>query len=393
MSPRQPDGAPAPADGRLPETALAALGRAPLGVYVHVPFCLTRCGYCGFNTYTSGDRSAFVEAALREIELAARVLGDGAPAVATVFLGGGTPTLLDPGQLAALVAAIDDRLGLAPDAEITVEANPDTIDAGGLAALRGAGVTRMSFGVQSVRPHVLAVLERSHAPERALAAIGEARALGFDGVSADLIYGAPGETADDWTASVRAVLDAGADHVSAYGLTIEPGTRLAAQVRRGELPAPDPDAMADRYADADALLRGAGLRWYELSSWTRSDAARCRHNLGYWRSADWWGVGPGAHSHVAGVRWWNVLHPGAYAAALAEGRSPARARETLDPATRRLERVMLEVRLADGLDAALVDADALARLTADGLLERHGDRAVLTLRGRLLADAVTRALA
>jgi len=361
----------------------------PLGIYVHVPFCLTRCGYCDFNTYTSGDRGAYVEAALAEIDLAATRLRRPAD---TVFFGGGTPTLLAPDQIARLLGRMRDRLGLADDVEVTVEANPDTVDAASLAGLREAGATRLSFGVQSVRPHVLAALERVHGPQRALDAIAEARAAGFAVISADLIYGTPGEDADDWAASLQAVLGAGVDHVSAYGLSIEPGTRLGAQVRRGARPAPDPDTMADRYAAADALLSDAGLRWYELSNWAREPGARCRHNIGYWRSGDWWGIGPGAHSHVDGTRWWNVRHPAAYAQALAEGRSPRSGAETLDAATRRFERVMLEVRLADGLDTDLCDPDALARLRDGGLLTVHDGRAVLTLRGRQLADHVVREL-
>jgi len=394
VPPVQPDGQPAPADGALPAAALRGLGTRPFGVYVHVPFCLTRCGYCDFNTYTTGDRPGYVAAVLAEIDLAARVLGGGPPGGAdTVFLGGGTPTLLEPAQIARLLDAVQRRVGLAPGAEITVEANPDTVDERGLRALRAAGVTRVSFGVQSVRPHVLAALERRHDGARALAAIGEARAAGFEHVSADLIYGTPGEQPGDWKASLEAVLAAGVDHVSAYGLTVEPGSRLAAQVRRGERPAPEPDTLADRYAAADALLAARGLRWYELSNWAAAPAARCRHNLGYWRSGDWWGFGPGAHSHVGGTRWWNVLRPADHAARLAAGRSPARARETLDPAARRLERVLLEVRLAEGLDTALAAGEALRCLADRGLLERRGDRAVLTLAGRQLADAVARELA
>jgi oxygen-independent coproporphyrinogen-3 oxidase len=395
VSIRQPDGAPAPPDGALGPSARAAIGRAPLGVYLHVPFCLTRCGYCDFNTYTTGDRGAFVTAALAEVRLAARVLGaDGPPPpVRTVFLGGGTPTLLTADEIGALLEAISAEIGFAGDVEITVEANPDTVDEAVLAALRAHGVTRVSFGVQSVVPHVLAVLERLHEPERALEVIGAATTLGFDGVSADLIYGTPGEADADWEASLHAVLATGVSHVSTYGLTIEPGTKLAAQVRRGAVPRPDADVQARRYATADARLRAAGLDWYELASWSRADAARCRHNEGYWRSHDWWGIGPGAHSHVAGTRWWNVAHPGEYARRLGAGTSPARAREELDAPARRLERVMLELRLRDGLDATLADAAALERMVAEGLVDLHGGRAVLTLSGRQRADHVTEALA
>lgn len=406
MTARLPPGDLAPRDGGLPAHATASLGLAgrPFGIYVHVPFCATRCGYCDFNTYTAGElgagslaaaREGYAAAVLAELALARRVLGERAPAVETVFVGGGTPTLLAPGELAAILSAIDETFGLAPGAEVTTEANPESVDAGSLAALRAAGFTRVSLGMQSAAPHVLATLDRVHTPGRAVAAAREARAAGFDHVSLDLIYGTPGETDADWRASLEAALAAEPDHVSAYALIVEPGTRLAAQVRRGDLPAPDDDALADRYELADAVLGGAGLTWYEISNWAAGDDARCRHNLGYWRGGDWWGLGPGAHSHVGGVRWWNVRHPATYAARLAAGASPAAGRELLDAATRRLERVMLELRLADGLPLDVLDAAgcaAAARVLADGLATRAGDRLVLTLRGRLLADAVVRTL-
>jgi oxygen-independent coproporphyrinogen-3 oxidase len=404
MPARLPDGDPAPADGALPQAARAELGTRPLGVYVHVPFCATRCGYCDYNTFTAeelpggGARERFVAGAIAELRLARRVLGDGAPPVATVFLGGGTPTLLPPEDLAAILRAIDDELGLAPGVEVTTEANPESVAPASLAALREAGFTRLSLGMQSAVSHVLAVLDRAHTPGRTGAAVAEARAAGFEHVSLDLIYGTPGESDDDWRASLEAALAAGPDHVSAYGLIVEPGTRLAARVRRGELPAPDDDVLADRYELADALLTGAGLPWYEIANWAATPDARCRHNLGYWRGSDWWGVGPGAHSHVGGVRWWNVLHPSTYAARLAGGASPAHARELLDPETRRFERIMLELRLTEGLDTALLDdagRAATARAAAEGLLDPAAladGCARATLHGRLLADALTRAL-
>jgi oxygen-independent coproporphyrinogen-3 oxidase len=336
---------------------------------------------------------------LAELELARRVLGDGTPAVDTVFFGGGTPTLLPPGDLARVLEGIRDRFGLAPGAEVTTEANPESVDPVALAALREAGFTRVSLGMQSAAPHVLEVLDRRHTPGRAVAAAREARDAGFEHVSLDLIYGTPGESADDWRRSLEAAVSAEPDHVSAYSLIVEPGTRLAARVRRGELPAPDDDVLAERYELAEALLGGAGLGWYEVSNWARDEAARCRHNLGYWSGGDWWGAGPGAHSHVGGVRWWNVLHPTRWAAALGEGRSPAAGRETPDGDAARLERVMLGVRLSEGLelDDLAPGARAAARqAAADGLLEPaplDDGRAVLTLRGRLLADRVTLALA
>jgi putative oxygen-independent coproporphyrinogen III oxidase len=401
---RLPDGDPAPADGTLPAAALRGLGARAFGVYVHVPFCAARCGYCDFNTYVPGAvdgdwAGRFVAAAEAELRLARRVLGAGAPPAATVFFGGGTPTLLPPAALARLLDAVARTFGLAPGAEVTVEANPESVDRRALAALRRAGFTRISLGMQSARAAVLATLDRRHTPGRAVAAAAEARDAGFAHVSLDLIYGAPGETDADWEASVRAALGARVDHMSAYALTVEPGTALHARVRRGALPAPDGDVQARRYRTADALLADAGLRWYEISNWAAGSRARARHNLGYWRSADWWGVGPGAHSHVGGVRWWNVLRPEAYAARLAAGRSPAAGREVLDQRARRLERVLLELRLAEGLPLDALDAAgraAAAREADEGRLERRAaaaGRAVLTLDGRLLGDAVACALA
>jgi oxygen-independent coproporphyrinogen-3 oxidase len=398
---RLPDGDPPPADGALPAAARASVGTRPFGIYVHVPFCATRCGYCDFNTYVPGEASpeGYVDGIVAELALARRVLGDGVRPAATVFLGGGTPTLLPSADLARILQAIDEQIGIAPDAEVTTEANPESVDAASLAALRDAGFTRLSLGMQSAVATVLATLDRRHTPGRAVAAAREARAAGFDHVSLDLIYGTPGERDADWRHSLETALDAEPDHVSAYALIVEPGTRLAARVRRGELPAPDDDVLAARYEVADALLGAAGLDWYEISNWARDGEARCRHNIGYWQGHDWWGVGPGAHSHVGGVRWWNALHPGAWARALAAGRSPAAGRERPDADAARLEHVMLGVRMADGLALDALPArarSAAAQAAADGLLApvplRHG-RAVLTLRGRLLADRVTLALA
>jgi putative oxygen-independent coproporphyrinogen III oxidase len=404
MPARLPDGDPAPRDGALPASALDRLGERPFGVYVHVPFCATRCGYCDFNTYTAAEldegpagrtRVGYVAAALAELALARRVLGERAPAVETVFFGGGTPTLLAPRELAAILRAIDDAFGLAPGAEVNTEANPESVDPASLAALRAAGFTRVSLGMQSAAPHVLATLDRVHTPGRPAQAAREAREAGFAHVSLDLIYGTPGETDEDWRASLAAALAAEPDHLSAYALIVEPGTRLAAQVKRGAIGAPDDDALADRYELAELVLSEAGYGWYEVSNWARSPQDACRHNLGYWRGGDWWGIGPGAHSHVGGVRWWNVLHPSAYAARLAAGASPAAGRELLDTGTRRVERVMLELRLADGLPLDALDGAgraAAAQAVEDGLATLAGERLRLTLRGRLLADAVVRSL-
>ncbi|KRC57699.1 MULTISPECIES: radical SAM family heme chaperone HemW [unclassified Nocardioides] len=394
-----PEGDPVPTDGSLPEQALAALGEVPFGFYVHVPFCRVRCGYCDFNTYTAEElgpgvsRSSYADQAVAEVRLARRVLGERERSVDTVFLGGGTPTLLPPADLGRMLRAIDDEFGLAPGAEVTTEANPDSVDLAYLTELREAGYTRVSFGMQSAVPSVLAVLDRTHDPERVPRVVEAARAAGFEQISLDLIYGTPGESAEDWEASLDAALACAPDHVSAYSLIVEDGTALARRVRRGELPMPDEDDLADKYVQADERLTAAGLGWYEVSNWARDDAARCRHNLGYWAGAGWWGIGPGAHSHLGGVRWWNVKHPAAYAGRLAAGHSPAHAREVLDEQTRQVERVLLEVRLREGLDVAVLDdTSALPRLVAEDLVEDRADRVVLTRRGRLLADAVVRTL-
>jgi putative oxygen-independent coproporphyrinogen III oxidase len=400
-----PPGEPVPADGRLPANALGALGRQPFGIYVHVPFCLTRCGYCDFNTYTAAElgpgaaRESYAGLAVAEIRLARRVLGAVDLPVSSVFFGGGTPTVLPPAELGKILAAIGAEFGFAGDAEITAEANPETVDERSLAALRGQGINRMSFGMQSVAPHVLAVLDRRHTPGRPARCAAWARAAGFSGVNLDLIYGTPGESDADWRRSVEAALAAAPGHISAYALIVEEGTRLAAKIARGELPAPDEDATAERYLVAEEMLTSGGLSWYEISNWAAGEQARCRHNLLYWTSGDWWGIGPGAHSHVGGTRWWNVKHPAAFAARLAAGLSPGQAREVVTPDQRLLEQVMLRTRLASGCPVELLGPAGRAaarRAVADGLADpaaHRGGRVVLTTRGRLFADAVIRDLA
>jgi oxygen-independent coproporphyrinogen-3 oxidase len=411
MPSKPPQGEPAPPDGSLPQAALRELhDGSTFGVYVHVPFCASRCGYCDFNTYTAAElgapdgggspgQQAYAATVLAEVALAQRVLGDvTAGGVATVFFGGGTPTLLPPGDLARILDGIDKAFGLEPDAEVTTEANPESVTPASLRALRRAGFTRLSLGMQSVAPHVLAVLDRRHTPGRALQAAAEAREAGFEHVNVDLIYGTPGERPEDFAASLDAVVGAGVDHVSAYSLIVEEGTRLHAQVARREIAAPDDDVAADRYLAAEERLSAAGFSWYEVSNWARTPAARCAHNLGYWRGEHWWGFGPGAHSHVGGVRWWNLRHPTAYAGRLAGGRSPAQAREILTADQRHVEEVMLGVRLAEGLPLHRLGPAGQAtavQAVADGLLESAAHlrgHAVLTLRGRLLADGVVRDL-
>lgn len=399
-----PEGEPVPVDGALPAEAVGAFGENAFGFYVHVPFCATRCGYCDFNTYTAKElgggasQASYAETAITEIRLARRALGDRYVPVETVFFGGGTPTLLPARDLRAILKAIRDEFGLAAAAEITTEANPESVDERYLVELAEGGFNRISFGMQSARRHVLEVLERGHTPGRPEQCVRWAYDAGFEQVNLDLIYGTPGETDDDWRASLDAVIGAYPDHVSAYSLIVEEGTRLAARIKRGELPGIDDDVHADRYLIADEMLTGAGYGWYEVSNWSVSEDARCRHNLLYWTGADWWGVGPGAHSHVGGTRWWNVKHPAAYAQRLAAGRSPGHAREVLAPADRRVERILLELRLSDGLDLALLSAEgrsAAGRALGEALLEPlpfADGHAVLTLRGRLLADALVRDL-
>jgi len=398
-----PEGEPAPSDGALPPTALTSVGQHGFGLYVHVPFCAVRCGYCDFNTYTARDLdpaaasspAAYVDAAVAEVGLARRVLDGVDRPLDTVFFGGGTPTLLPPADLARILGAARDRFGLARDAEVTTESNPDSVTPADLQALREAGFTRISFGMQSSVRHVLRVLDRSHDPDRVPRAVKWARAAGFEQVSLDLIYGTPGETVADWRRSLDAALSCEPDHVSAYALIVEDGTALARRVARREVAAPDDDDLADKYLLTDEVLGGAGYSWYELSNWARDEAARCRHNLVYWRGGDWWGVGPGAHSHVGGVRWWNVKHPRAYAERLAAGASPATGREVLDLETRRLERILLETRLVEGLPVTVLDEPArgwLPGLRDRGLLAETEERVVLTVEGRLLADAVVRDL-
>lgn len=405
--PAQPTGDQAPPDGRLPADVTRRLGGRPFGVYVHVPFCATRCGYCDFNTYTADElgttpgasRAGWADAVLAEWRLARNVLGEARPPVDTVFFGGGTPTLLPPADLLRVLDALRGDPGLADGAEVSVEANPETLTPATLAALRAGGVTRLSMGMQSATPHVLAVLDRVHTPGRVASAVADARAAGFDSLSLDLIYGTPGESPADWAHTLQVTLGLAPDHVSAYALVVEPGTRLAVRVARGQIAAPDDELMASMYEVADEALRQAGFEWYEISNWARSPRHRSRHNLHYWRDSDWWGLGPGAHSHVGGVRWWNVKHPAAWSQRLDAGLSPAAARETLDEATRRLERIMLGLRTADGAAVADVAASVgpqarvrLDDLVGDGLVQPAplgSGQVTLTRRGRLLADAVT----
>ncbi|WP_116055358.1 radical SAM family heme chaperone HemW [Clavibacter sp. 199] len=395
---------PAPADGLLPASAADGADARAFGVYLHVPFCRVRCGYCDFNTYTAPElrgvkQSDYASQAVQEVRFAGSALREsGVPArpASTVFLGGGTPTLLPVGDLVRMLDAVRETWGIADGAEVTTEANPDSVDDAYLASLAAGGFTRVSFGMQSAVPRVLATLERTHDPARIAPVVRGARAAGLE-VSLDLIYGTPGETIDDWRASLEQAIAQEPDHLSAYALIVEPGTKLARQIRRGDVPEPDEDLQADMYELADRMLGEAGYEWYEVSNWARG-GRRSRHNLAYWQGHDWWGVGPGAHSHVGGVRWWNVKHPAAYADRVLAGASPGAGRETLDDATREVERVLLGARIRDGLAIPTLTPEGrrqVAGLIADGLVDPRRALAgtlVLTLQGRLLADAVVRRL-
>ena len=398
-----PLGDPAPADGHLPAD-LPIDTSVPFSAYLHIPFCTVRCGYCDFNTYTSTElrgarQEDYASTLISEIALARRVLDDAGALrpMDTVFFGGGTPTLLPAGDLARMLDAATSAFGLADGAEVTVEANPDTVTPEVARTLASAGVTRMSVGMQSAVPHVLAALDRTHRPENVRTAVSAAKDAGL-AVSVDLIYGAPGETLDDWEASLDAALALAPDHISAYALIIEDGTKLARQIRRGEVPTPDDDLQADMYELADARLAAGGFEWYEVSNWARVPGQRSRHNLAYWRGSDWWGFGPGAHSHVAGLRWWNVKHPAAYAQRLAASESPAAATERPDAESRTLERILLLSRIREGIavdEVPPANRSRVAGLIADGLVDPAAavrGRIQLTLRGRLLADAVVREL-
>lgn len=374
------------------------------GVYLHVPFCATRCGYCDFNTYTPGELGSdaspgtYLDAIVRELELAVGKLegeradgaGPGPRPADTVFVGGGTPSLLGADGLGRLLQGVRDTFGLADGAEVTTESNPESTSPEFFDGLREAGYTRVSLGMQSAAPHVLATLDRVHTPGRPVDAAREARAAGFDHVNLDLIYGTPGESMSDLDASLEAVLSAGVDHVSAYSLIVEEGTAMARKVRRGELPMPDDDDLADRYERIDAALAGAGYGWYEVSNWAKP-GGECRHNMIYWRDGDWWGAGPGAHSHLGGLRFHNAKHPARYASVVAGGELPVRDGESLTADDRHIERIMLRLRLAEGLPHGWLTAGELDRARAQeaaGTLTLADGRVRLTDAGRLLADAI-----
>lgn len=401
-----PSGDAAPADGSLPESVLEGSAERTLHAYLHIPFCRVRCGYCDFNTYTSTElrgvtQNSFLVNLEAEIALSDSIIsstGLSPRKFSSVFFGGGTPTQLEATQLASTLKSLSERFGLVADAEVTTEANPDNVDEQYFATLAEAGFNRVSIGMQSAVESVLATLDRTHNPENVSKAVAAAKSIGL-ATSVDLIYGTPGESIEDWRRSVEAALELNVDHISAYSLIVEPGTKLAQQIKNGKIAEPDEDEQAEKYEIADELFAAAGFSWYEVSNWSRSVETRSAHNLAYWRSNDWWGYGPGAHSHIGGTRWWNVKHPSSYAEKLAAGNSPALAREVLSAETRLIERLLLEIRIADGLTIDVLKqinpdaAQSISGFIADGLVvpkSALAGRILLTLKGRLLADSLVR---
>lgn len=403
-----PDGDPAPLSGELPDSARVDAESRTWHAYLHIPFCSVRCGYCDFNTYTANElrgvtQNSFLNNLLAEVKLSRQVVNQAQlpeRELSSVFFGGGTPTQLEAKQLAAVLDALRGEFEVAEGAEITTEANPDSIDEKYLETLAAAGFTRVSIGMQSAVPSVLATLDRTHNPANVAKAVSAVKSVGLQ-VSVDLIYGTPGETMQNWAYSLEQAISLEPDHISAYSLIVEDGTKLARQIRSGELLSPSDDDQADKYELADQMLAGSGFNWYEVSNFSRRAESRSAHNLAYWKSNDWWGFGPGAHSHIGGTRWWNVKHPAAYAERLIANQSPALAREVLDEKTRASERVLLELRLREGLSIDYLKsvnprvAEPISQFIADGSVEP--DAAIrgqlkLTLKGRLLADALVRDL-
>ena len=359
----------------------------PAGLYVHIPFCLTRCGYCDFNAYADLDhlRGRYARAVAAEADLAAA--GWRGDRFDSVFFGGGTPTQMETDDLTWLVKQLRSTFSVSAAAEITMEANPDTVDEPTLSALRGAGVSRLSMGAQSFDKDVLEALERVHQPESVRSAFADARAAGFDDVNLDLIFGAETETLTSWMDTLEQAIELGPEHISAYALTVEPSTPLGRKVASGAKPAPDPDLQADMYAAACERLRDAGFEHYEVSNWAKP-GRECRHNKIYWRRGSYLGLGAGAHSHRDGRRWWNLRPPEQYLQEVEAGRLPVGGKEHLSAGDMRLEEVLLRLRMREGISAAQVDEGRASSFASDGLLERRGPNWVLTESGMFLANEI-----
>ena len=365
-----------------------------LSFYVHIPYCVKRCGYCDFNTYTPAElreggtletvSQGFVDSLIAEVTFASRTTTTTIP---TIFFGGGTPSLMPAKELGRVIDLLKQRWEFAPNIEVTMECNPDTLTLQSLAEYRAIGINRISMGMQSANSNVLKVLDRTHNPENVAKSVENARAAGFENVSLDLIYGTPGETLEQWESTVKTALSYGVDHLSAYALIVEDGTKLSAKIKRGEIAKPDDDLMAQMYLKVDELANNAGLPWYELSNWGRP----AEHNLIYWRNQNWWGLGPGAHSHIDGTRWWNVKHPAKYQEKLSAFESPMQEREVLSDSEKRDEKIMLQIRLRDGIAINELSAAQIAVLdNYKEQVETIKNRVVLTAAGRLIADRIVR---
>ena len=375
-----------------------------LAFYIHIPYCVKRCGYCDFNTYTPSElkiteglaqiSNSYIDLLLMEIKAAKVQVGQSAN-VPSIFFGGGTPSLMQPDDIGRVISTIKSEFTLLPDAEITMECNPDTVTKESLAAFRAIGVNRVSFGMQSAVKHVLATLDRTHNPENLLQVTTWAQEVGFSEISVDLIYGTPGESLSDWQTSINAALALPITHISAYALIVEEGTKLAAQIKRGEVAQIDDDLTAEKYLVADKAFTAAGFEWYELSNWAKSGSLS-KHNLAYWLGDNWWGAGPGAHSHLNGKRFWNVKHPNLYKERVLANQSPVADSEVLEELQIESERLMLSLRLPSGVDKQSLNELQLAELSSyveSGHLDQanwNQGRATLTLDGRLIADRILR---
>lgn len=389
-----PEGDPAPSDGILPN--IGNLKNKPFSLYVHVPYCSKRCGYCDFNTYTPSelDREdqidSWLQSAIKETVFAKKILGEELT-VDTIFFGGGTPSLLDASVIKEFLKNVSKHFTLKKDLEITLEANPDTITHSKAEDWREAGINRISIGMQSSAKNVLQVLDRTHKPENVLSSVEILKKAGFDNFSLDLIYGTPGESLEDWSNSLKDAIAIDPPHISAYSLVIEPGTKMGSQLSRGEIKAVNDDDAADKYQLAEKMLTENDYSWYEISNWAKENR-ECQHNLNYWKGNNWWGIGPGAHSHINGVRWWNKKLPKNWRESLDQDQSPALARENLTDEQIRNEQVMLSSRLKTGINRADFDQKNVEKLIKDKLVTEVSGNLELTLEGRLLADVVFRQL-
>jgi oxygen-independent coproporphyrinogen-3 oxidase len=374
-----------------------------LSFYVHIPYCVKRCGYCDFNTYTPAElqisdglsqiSNSYIGLVIEEIQQAKLAVGEAT--VPTIFFGGGTPSLMEAADIARVITKIKNSFALSDDCEITLETNPDTVDKQKLAAFKAAGINRISIGMQSAVDHVLKILDRTHNPQNLSQVTQWASEVGFKDISVDLIYGTPGESLADWQSSIDAALALPINHISAYALIVEEGTKLANAIKRGEIDNVDDDLTAEKYLLADQAFTAAGFNWYELSNWSKS-GGQSEHNIAYWMNKNWWGVGPGAHSHLNGMRWWNVKHPNLYKSKISGNESPKLDQEILEPIQIESERLMLSIRLPSGISKDSLSSEQVKTLEPyldSGALDldKWGAGSVsLSLTGRLIADRIVR---